>query len=339
MKPSAWKRQLLGTLGVVTLGLAGTAAWAQDGAADAARSAGQPGQQAPTQGAKDSAQEASGNVQQHTGDEALGGAGQSGVGDDVQGSDEEASESGAKEDGAAPEAQEAEEAPPPDDAAGTGGAGSSGLTPDQRAAERTPGEVVDGAAADVSQSAEEARREMEAYIQSQPQNPELRVTAQGGVQSWAGEVGSVLNAGPSWGVSVGSQLWNLVGVEVGYQGSRNAFSDEVAGSGSGAALFRHGADALAKVGPTLQNGLRPFVGAGLGVSLVNPTRGAEGLATNDVLAEVPVAAGLEYDTGLLTAGLRGTARWTLGEEFAEPVLGEDADGSILGAALTFGGRF
>ena len=107
----------------------------------------------------------------------------------------------------------------------------------------------------------------------------------------------------------------------------------------GSAIFRHGVDSLAKVGPTLESGLRPFVGAGLGVSLINPNAAAEGVATNDVLAEVPVAAGLEYDTGLLTAGVRGTARWTLGEEFAEAALGDDADGSIFGASLTFGGCF
>jgi hypothetical protein len=94
--------------------------------------------------------------------------------------------------------------------------------------------------------------------------------------------------------------------------------------------------ALAKVGPQLgQNGdLRPFVGAGFGVSLLNPSDDGEILFDNDFVTEVPVAAGVDYKFGAVTAGARATYRFLGGED-----LGLAQDGNAINFGVNLGGSF
>lgn len=159
---------------------------------------------------------------------------------------------------------------------------------------------------------------------------DLNVSVTGGLNTYTGDIGDNTGAGGFLGVQANSRPLPLIGLELGYEGSRNPFEDLEGG------LWRHNVGALAKVGPALgANGnLRPFVGAGVGVSLLNPSEDAEILFDNDVVTEVPLAAGVDYNLGPITAGARATYRLVGGED-----LGLAQDGNIVNFGLQLGGAF
>jgi hypothetical protein len=159
---------------------------------------------------------------------------------------------------------------------------------------------------------------------------DLGVTVSGGVNAFTGDLGENTGAGGFLGVQANSRPLPLIGLEVGYEGSRNPFEDFEG------ALWRHNVGALAKVGPQLgqQGNLRPFVGAGFGVSVLNPSEDGEVLFNNDVVAEVPVAAGVDYKLGAVTAGARATYRFLSGEN-----LGLAQDGNAVNLGVQLGGSF
>ncbi|WP_052518591.1 hypothetical protein [Archangium violaceum] len=159
---------------------------------------------------------------------------------------------------------------------------------------------------------------------------DLNVAVSGGLNTYTGDLGDTTNSGGFLGVQANSRPLPLLGVELGYEGSRNAFEDIDGG------LWRHNVGALAKVGPELlANGsLRPFVGAGFGVSLLNPSDDGELLFENDVVTEVPLAAGVDYKFGGVTAGARATYRLVGGED-----LGLAQDGNIVNFGIQLGGAF
>ena len=159
---------------------------------------------------------------------------------------------------------------------------------------------------------------------------DLNVSVTGGLNAYTGDIGDNTGAGGFLGVQANSRPLPLIGLELGYEGARNPFEDLEGG------LWRHNVGALAKVGPALgANGsLRPFVGAGFGVSLLNPSEDAEILFDNDVVTEVPLAAGVDYNLGPITAGARATYRLVGGED-----LGLAQDGNIVNFGLQLGGAF
>jgi Outer membrane protein beta-barrel domain len=159
---------------------------------------------------------------------------------------------------------------------------------------------------------------------------DIGVTVLGGLNTYTGDIGDATGAGAFLGVQADSRPYDLVGVELGYQGSRNPFED------IDGALWRHNVGALAKVGPQLgqNDNLRPFVGAGIGVSVLNPSEDAEFLYDTDFVTEVPLAAGVEYDFGGIVAGARATYRLVGGED-----LGLDEDGNLVNFGLQVGGNF
>ncbi|OJT25244.1 hypothetical protein BO221_12910 [Archangium sp. Cb G35] len=159
---------------------------------------------------------------------------------------------------------------------------------------------------------------------------DLNVAVSGGLNTYTGDIGDNTTAGGFLGVQANSRPLPLLGVELGYEGARNAFEDIDGG------LWRHNVGALAKVGPELlANGsLRPFVGAGFGVSLLNPSEDGELFFENDVVTEVPLAAGVDYKFGGVTAGARATYRLVGGED-----LGLAQDGNIVNFGIQLGGAF
>ncbi len=159
---------------------------------------------------------------------------------------------------------------------------------------------------------------------------DFNLSLTGGLNAYTGDIGDDTGTGGFLGVQANSRPLPLVGLELGYEGARNPFEDIDGG------LWRHNVGALAKVGPALgANGnLMPFVGAGIGVSLLNPSEDAEILFDNDVVTEVPLAAGVDYRLGGLTAGARATYRFVGGED-----LGLAQDGNIVNFGLQLGGAF
>lgn len=159
---------------------------------------------------------------------------------------------------------------------------------------------------------------------------ELSVAVTGGLNTFTSDIGDTTNTGAYLGLQANSRPLPLLGVELGYEGSRNPFENLEGG------LWRHNVGALAKVGPELlSNGqLRPFVGAGFGVSSLNPSEDGEILFENDFITEVPLAAGVDYNFGAVTAGARATYRLVGGED-----LGLNQDGDILNYGIQVGGAF
>ncbi|MFL5350188.1 MAG: outer membrane beta-barrel protein [Hyalangium sp.] len=160
----------------------------------------------------------------------------------------------------------------------------------------------------------------------------VKVFASGGVSDFTGDVGRDVNAGPSWGLTLNLQPTHILGFELGYDGSRNTIDNGVLPDAS---LTRNGATGLIKLAPPFLEVVKPFVGAGLGASYVS-ARGALGTYNSDMMEEVPLAAGIEFNKGAVTAGLRATYRLLLDENFS-PLTRDE--GGLLDGSLTLGGRF
>jgi opacity protein-like surface antigen len=158
-----------------------------------------------------------------------------------------------------------------------------------------------------------------------------------GVGGVTGELGEETGTGPLLGIAAGAQPWKALGIEVGYEGQRLPLTEEIVGDGE--ALYRHNVGLLAKAGPMVDEKWRPYVGAGVGLSYINVTDGAEPFYDNDFVSEVPLAAGLDYNFGgAIFAGARATYRLMYGEGYADDIEGND-DGSLFNASITLGGRF
>ncbi|PTL79844.1 outer membrane beta-barrel protein [Vitiosangium sp. GDMCC 1.1324] len=159
---------------------------------------------------------------------------------------------------------------------------------------------------------------------------DLGVSLTGGLNYYTGDIGRDTGLGTSLGIQADSRPLPLLGVELGYQGSRAPFVNV------GDGLWRHNVGALAKVGPELgYNGsLQPFVGAGFGVSVLNPGNAAEFRYSNDFVTEVPLAAGVDYKIGRVRAGARATYSILGGEN-----LGAGQSGNNVNFGLNLGGAF
>ena len=158
------------------------------------------------------------------------------------------------------------------------------------------------------------------------------VTVRSGVTAFTGDLGDGTDVGAFLGIQAEARTSRLIGVELGYEGSANGFEENDSGT-----LWRHNVGALAKLGPVLDDRWVPFVGAGVGVSYLDPTGDAGAtFFDDDFVAEVPVAAGIEYRFSGLTAGARATYRVVAGEDFAP---GDVDEGDLFTAGLSLGGRF
>jgi len=158
---------------------------------------------------------------------------------------------------------------------------------------------------------------------------EVSVFLKGGLGDYTGNLGNVSDIGPTWGLSVDLQPLNIIGVEIAYDASRN----HLTGLGNTAAL-RNGASAMVKLAPPFIERVKPFVGAGLGGSYVAIT-GNNGGYSNDFMGEIPLAAGLEFNSRSVTAGVRATYRILADEGWA----GVARTGGMFDTSLTLGGRF
>jgi hypothetical protein len=163
-----------------------------------------------------------------------------------------------------------------------------------------------------------------------------------GVGGFMGDAGDRTKIGPMVGIAAGAQPWRNLGIEAGVEGQRLAIDDPRVGSGEG--VYRYNVGLLAKAGPlVVQEKVRPYVGVGAGVSYLNVTSGATGLGLyrNDLVTEVPIAAGVDYRfSRSIFAGARASYRVLFGEEFAESATGTgDSHGNMLNLSATLGGRF
>jgi hypothetical protein len=175
---------------------------------------------------------------------------------------------------------------------------------------------------------------------AQDKQGDVNVFLGGGIGGYTGELGGLSATGPTWGATLNLQPYRMLGFEVGYEGSKNDVTDERFRASEAPSLMRHGINSLVKLSPPFER-VRPFVGAGLGVSYVAVRGGneASGLYSSDLMEQVPLSAGLEFNSGALTAGLRGTYRVLVDDNFADAAVPGDASGGLLDANITVGGRF
>jgi hypothetical protein len=175
-----------------------------------------------------------------------------------------------------------------------------------------------------------------AHAQKDRRQGDLNVFLKGGIGGFTGALNDYSAVGPSWGAVVNLQPWRSLGLELGYEGSRHGITDDRL---EDAALTRNGIDALLKLSPPLIERVKPFLGVGLGASYVSVNNGA-GLYKNDVMEEVPLATGLELNSGALTAGVRATYRFLVDEGFADraqPV--GNPNGGLFDFGASVGARF
>lgn len=177
-----------------------------------------------------------------------------------------------------------------------------------------------------------------ADAQRREKQGDFNVLLRGGVGDYTGALSDVTSAGPTWAVTVNVQPWNVLGYELTYDGSRNLVNDDRFQSAP--ALTRHGVTGLIRLAPPFIEKVRPFVGAGVGASLVQVSGDEQSLYQNDLMQEVPVTGGIEFNTGAVTAGLRTSYRWLIDESFADPAVASgNPQGGYLDAQLSLGGRF
>jgi opacity protein-like surface antigen len=164
------------------------------------------------------------------------------------------------------------------------------------------------------------------------------VDVRAGLGGYTGDLGAETGVGPTFGINAEADPWPLFGVELGYEGQRLPIDDTRVPNDS--SLWRHNGTLLGKVGPLIDQKWRPFVGAGVGLSYVNPSDNTSGVYDTDFQTELPLAAGVDYHFGNLFAGARATYRLVGGEELTTlPGTGQDAKGSIFNGNITLGGRF
>ncbi|MFZ5470266.1 MAG: hypothetical protein ACOZIN_12595 [Myxococcota bacterium] len=164
------------------------------------------------------------------------------------------------------------------------------------------------------------------------------VMAQGGVGQFTGGLVQFTETGPTWGVSVNADVYRALQVELGYQGSFNVLNGVDDDAPAPPALVRHGGEMLVRVSPRALPEVRPFVGAGLGLSQLSVAGALPGFRA-DVLEELPLAAGVDFRSGALHLGLRTTFRVLFGEGFADVGLPASPQGGRWDVGATAGGRF
>jgi hypothetical protein len=161
----------------------------------------------------------------------------------------------------------------------------------------------------------------------------VKVFLRGGVGNYTGGLANFVNAGPSWGLTLNLQPLNILGFEVGYEGAHN-------GIDSGPldlSLTRHGVSGLVKLALPFIEVVKPFVGAGIGGSYILVDGALVGGYSSDLVGEVPLVAGLEFNAESVTAGVRATYRLLLDENLSEQI--DRPRGGFFDVALTLGLRF
>ena len=163
---------------------------------------------------------------------------------------------------------------------------------------------------------------------------QVSLSVRGGIGNYTGELGSYTNVGPVWGVILNLQPLRILGVEIAYEGARNGINtlfDDVA-------IVKNGGSAMLKFAPPLTDAVKPWAGIGLGVSYASVTRN-ETTYRSDLMEELPLAIGLEFNTRDVTAGIRGSYHFLIDEQIIRTASGRYVQGGLFDVAATVGLRF
>ncbi len=140
----------------------------------------------------------------------------------------------------------------------------------------------------------------------------------GGVEGYTGALGSDINPGLGYGVTVAIKPSKVLGIELGYSGALNNFDSRVlTGSRSGPDLVRNGAHAVATLGLGAAP-LQPYVLGGVGLSRYN-VRAPTLAFSDDTVGNVPVGGGVRLHMGSFTADARVQYNFLFDQQFAADV--------------------
>jgi hypothetical protein len=167
----------------------------------------------------------------------------------------------------------------------------------------------------------------------EPRRGKVNVFLRGGAGNYTGDLGDHVKVGPTWGLTLDLQPLRFLGFELGYEGARNTAKSLL----FDISLTRQGGSGLVKLSLPLFDAVRPFAGVGLGISNISIGGDLRGAFESDVVEEVPLALGFEFNSGALTAGARATYRLLLDENLAEQL--DNPQGGFFDVALTLGARF
>ncbi len=176
---------------------------------------------------------------------------------------------------------------------------------------------------------------------AQQKQGDVNVFLGGGIGGYTGDLGGLTATGPTWGVTLNLQPYNMLGLRGGLRRlASNDVTDDRFRAAEAPSLIRHGASEPGEAVAALPREGAPLRGRGAGRLLrLRVTARSTGPYESDFMEEVPLAAGVEFNTGALTAGIRGTYRILVDEDFADAAVPGDASGGLLDASLTVGGRF
>lgn len=172
-----------------------------------------------------------------------------------------------------------------------------------------------------------------ARADEEPRRGKVNVFLRGGVGNYTGDLGDNVHVGPSWGLTLELAPRRFLSFELGYEGARNTAKTELLDI----SLTRHGGSGLVKLSLPLFEGIKPFMGVGMGISNIAIGGDLQGFFESDVVAELPVAVGVEVSSGAFMAGTRATYRLLLDENLGQQV--DDPQGGFFDVVITLGVRF
>ena len=159
-----------------------------------------------------------------------------------------------------------------------------------------------------------------------PQPDAFAVQLRGGFGGYTGSWAPLTSPGMVWGVSVGIRTARWAGLELGYEGSETGLQ------GRPGVLVRNGGQVLGKLFSG-RDSVFPYVGAGVGLSYVDPSANADPFAQGDTVVEVPLVLGFDWTRGPLSLGARAGFTLLVGARFLEPLAPEGRGGFASGSLL------
>ena len=160
-----------------------------------------------------------------------------------------------------------------------------------------------------------------------------KLSVLGGVEGYSGRLAPRVNPGVAWGVVVGTQPLNRVGVELAYSGASNALTDP---RFEGGRMVRNGVGLNVKFSLTPSR-VEPYLYGGIGVSFasISDVPVASGYG-DDVFGVVPLGAGVGFHLGTWLLGARGE----LGFLFAQQLGSTATSGAKMwNGRVELGARF
>ncbi|NVJ10545.1 hypothetical protein HUW63_35735 [Myxococcus sp. AM001] len=140
----------------------------------------------------------------------------------------------------------------------------------------------------------------------------------GGVEGYTNALGSDINPGLGYGVTVAIKPTKVLGLELGYSGALNEFDQRVVtGARGGPDLVRNGAHVVATLGLGAAP-VQPYVLGGVGLSRYN-VRAPTLAFADDTVGNIPVGGGLRIHRGNFTADARLQYSFLLDQQFAANV--------------------